>query len=68
MERELQSLCQTDFHLLGSTCLQHVMEPKDLSGKFPNPKWMLNPISVWEYFPPTDNLGRWLSQSCQARS
>lgn len=65
MERELpsQSLCPTSFHLLGCVSLQHVMEPKHLSGTFPDSKWMLSPISVWEYFPPIDNLGRWLSQS-----
>lgn len=37
-------------------------------GGFPDPKWMLSPVSVWEYFPPIDNLGGWLSQSCQTRS
>ena len=33
MERELQLLGQADSHLLGSVCLQRVLEVKDLSGR-----------------------------------
>lgn len=65
--------CPLDSKLISTcwvacACLRCVIEPKNLGAKFPDSKWMLNPISVWEYFPPIDNLGRWLSRSCRALS